>query len=189
MEKKNQCETKGREPQRADQKRMVRGPITPEERARIRANKPKWSCRDCVFCVSNLLLWARTLVSGFPVVGQCANHPDTPGQIRPVPGQVCRNFRPKTTRTQPPTPPNGKVAYIPLTRNLQAIVDAQDYEWLSRYKWHASVSGDGAVYAKRQVRGHDVFMHRLIMQPPKGMVVDHINGNGLDNRVQIVAIS
>ncbi len=24
-------------------------------------------------------------------------------------------------------------------------------------------------------------MHREIMQPPKGMVVDHINGNGMDN--------
>ena len=24
-------------------------------------------------------------------------------------------------------------------------------------------------------------MHREIMQPPKGMVVDHVNGNGMDN--------
>jgi len=27
-----------------------------------------------------------------------------------------------------------------------------------------------------------VYMHRLIMQPPDGMVIDHINGNKLDNR-------
>jgi len=27
-----------------------------------------------------------------------------------------------------------------------------------------------------------MLMHRMIMQPPEGMVVDHINGNGLDNR-------
>ncbi len=117
------------------------------------------------------------------MTGQCANHPDTPGQIRPVPGRVCRNFRPKTH----PHPvagaaESGKIAYIPLTRDLQAIVDAEDYEWLSRYKWHASVAGDGKVYAKRQVGCCGVFMHRLIMQPPKGMVVDHINGNSLDNR-------
>ena len=27
-----------------------------------------------------------------------------------------------------------------------------------------------------------VHMHRMIMKPPKGMVVDHINCDGLDNR-------
>jgi len=27
-----------------------------------------------------------------------------------------------------------------------------------------------------------LLMHRAIMQPPKGMVVDHIDGNGLDQR-------
>jgi len=162
--------------------RVVRKPIPAEERAQLMKAKPKRSCCQCVFRVSNLLLWARTLLSGFPVLGMCANHPDTPGQLRPIPGKPCRNFRGKPLRVEPPAPPDNKSCYIPLTRGLHAIVDAEDYEWLSKYKWCASVSDDGRVYAKRSVRRHVVFMHRMIMQPPKGMVVDHINGNGLDNR-------
>lgn len=38
------------------------------------------------------------------------------------------------------------------------------------------------IYARRYSRKGIVLMHREIMNPPKGMVVDHINGNGLDNR-------
>jgi hypothetical protein len=29
---------------------------------------------------------------------------------------------------------------------------------------------------------HSEFLHRLIMSPPKGMEVDHVNGNKADNR-------
>jgi hypothetical protein len=185
MEKKNKGETTGREPQRADQKRIVRGPITPEERARIMANKPKWSCHDCIFCVSNLLLWARTLGSGFPVTGQCANHPDTPGLMRPIlHGQICRNFQAKSRLDRElPVPPNPAIRYIRLTRNLHAIVDAADYEWLKEYKWYAgSPNRAGQVYARRNSSKGIVLMHRMIMNPPKGKVVDHLNGNTLDNR-------
>jgi hypothetical protein len=161
----------------------VRRPLTAAERAEIGKNKPQWNCRQCVFCVSHLMLWARTLLSGFPMMGQCANHPDTPGQIRPVPGPVCRNFRPKTTRTQAPGGVQGKIAYIPLTRDLQVMVDAEDYEWLNHYRWHANPSKpNGTIYAARCVGHRSVLMHRMIMNPPPGMVVDHINGNGLDNR-------
>jgi hypothetical protein len=138
-----------------------------------------------VFCVSNLLLWARTLLSGFPVLGLCANHPDTPGQMRPIPGTPCRNFRAKArpNGTEVPVPADPNTRYIPLTQNLFALVDAEDYEWLKDYKWHVTRRGAcGTAYAGRRERGRLVLMHRQIMNPPKGMVVDHINGNGLDNR-------
>jgi hypothetical protein len=185
MEKKKKCETKSRQPEQGEPQRIVRGPITPEERARIMANKPKWSCRDCIFCVSHLLLWARTLGSGFPVTGQCANHPDAPGLMRPVlHGQICRNFQAKSRLDRElPVPPNPAIRYIRLTRNLHAIVDAADYEWLKRYKWHAFGSPKKRTfYAARNVAHQVVFMHRAIMNPPQGKVVDHYNGNGLDNR-------
>jgi hypothetical protein len=185
MEKQGKRETEGRKPEDAGRERVVRRPITAEERAELMKAKPKWSCHDCVFCISSVWMWAQTLASGFPITGMCANHPDTPGQMRPVPhGGVCRNFQAKSRLDRAaPVPPNPKVRYITLTRGLHALVDAEDYEWLNRYKWHVSPSiSHSTVYAKRSVGHNCVFMHRMIMQPPKGMVVDHINGNGLDNR-------
>jgi hypothetical protein len=153
------------------------------EQADVAAN-PKRSCYQCVFYVSSALLWMRTLVSGFPIPGMCANHEDTPGQWRPAPGRPCRNFRAKPCRLDPPEPPNEKIRYIPLTRGLHAIVDAEDYKWLSQYKWYAGrPNRAGRVDARRNTKGGGIMlMHRQIMQAPKGMVVDHINGNSLDNR-------
>ena len=184
MEKQKKRETKGHKPEETGQGRIVRGPITAEERAELMKAKPRWSCRDCVFCVSSQGLLMRTFLSGFPIAGMCANHPDTPGQLRPVPGTPCRNFRgkPRPDGVVPPIPPNGKVAYIPLTRGLHALVDAEDYEWLNQYQWYAAISNRGIFYARRNSPDGVVSMHRLIMQAPEGMVVDHINGNGLDNR-------
>jgi hypothetical protein len=131
-----------------------------------------------------MVLWLGTLVTGFPIGGQCANHPDTPGRMRPIPRTPCRNFRGKPLRLDPPEPPNDKIRYIPLTRGLFAIVDAEDYEWLSRYKWYAGAAPRKRTFYARRSRpgGRIELMHRMIMRPPKGKVVDHINGNGLDNR-------
>jgi hypothetical protein len=185
MEKKEKQGEEGRGQGDAGRGRVVRQPITAEERAELMKNKPKRSCCDCMFCVSSLFLWARTLLSGFPVTGMCANHLDTPGQLREVPGRPCRNFRakPRLEGVVPPLPPNSNARYIPLTRRLHALVDQEDYEWLMRYQWHASPnSRTGTFYARRHHRGHTILMHRLIVQAPKGTVVDHINGNGLDNR-------
>ena len=48
--------------------------------------------------------------------------------------------------------------------------------------WTASHAGD-TWYARRQSKGVTIFMHREIMKPPPRMVVDHIDHNGLHNRL------
>jgi hypothetical protein len=72
---------------------------------------------------------------------------------------------------------------IPLTRGLFAIVDDADYEWLSKFKWHA-IGGDHgkAYYAARRVGGNKLKMQYMLMDKPYGMTVDHRNGNSLDYR-------
>jgi len=143
------------------------------------------TCRDCVHVIWDPGLCMRTLSSGWPVGPSCANHPDTPGQIREIHDRgPCRNFRPKRRppeRKEPPAPPNDDVRYIALTKGKFAIVDAADFAYLSQFRWHAKETR-GRFYAATVIKGKSVAMHQLLMSPPPGMVVDHIDGNGLNNR-------
>jgi hypothetical protein len=70
---------------------------------------------------------------------------------------------------------------IPLTQDKFAIVDAEDYERLSEYKWH-TLKNRRNYYARNQRPNGAVLMHRVITNAPRHLVVDHINHNGLDNR-------
>lgn len=96
---------------------------------------------------------------------------------------TCRNFQAekKIIRPKVNQPENDEIRFIPLTQGKVAIVDAKDYHWLSKYKWYATKSGQ-RFYAQRHKNGRNISMHRMIMQAPKQMVVDHIDGNGLNNR-------
>jgi HNH endonuclease/AP2 domain len=72
---------------------------------------------------------------------------------------------------------------ILLTRYQEAIVDDADYEWLDQWKWTAAWKpGTRSFVAYRKIRKTNIYMHREIMQPLKGFLVDHINHNTLDNR-------
>jgi len=75
---------------------------------------------------------------------------------------------------------------IKLTRGKYAIVDAEDFERLNKYKWHCTHCGYArCAVSKKFDKGRrqvDVYMHKLVCPAPDGMVVDHINRNGLDNR-------
>lgn len=76
---------------------------------------------------------------------------------------------------------------IPLTRGKIAIVDDEDYEWLSQYKWCYQTRG----YACRRIHGTGklISMHKEIMDVPENMEIDHENRNKLDNRRSNLRVS
>jgi hypothetical protein len=137
--------------------------------------------RHCEHCACASPVW-----NGWPEELICVNSPGHAGQMTRVVGGdavSCRGFRARSEppiRGEPPAPTDDRVRCIPLTNGLFAIVDAEDYEWLSKYNWRTTGGTEG--YARSTIGGKNIFMHRLIMNPPAGMVVDHINQNRWDNR-------
>ena len=98
-------------------------------------------------------------------------------------GGGCENFKlsPEVVAVEASEALAEGAKLIPLTQGKFAIVDAEDYEELSQYKWHATKAGR-TCYAMRRKGEKLIRMHREIMGAPKGLVCDHIDHNGLNNR-------
>ena len=66
------------------------------------------------------------------------------------------------------------------------LVDECDLSLLKKYHWYIVKNKHTSyVFSNIRNKNHDsttIKMHRLIMNVPEGYVVDHINGDGLDNR-------
>lgn len=65
---------------------------------------------------------------------------------------------------------------IKLTQGKVVLIDDEDYEMVSQFKWRY-LSG----YAVYSDNSKVIRMHRLIMKCPVNMQIDHIDGNGLNN--------
>jgi hypothetical protein len=70
---------------------------------------------------------------------------------------------------------------IKLTKNKETLVDDEDFERLSKYKWHAHKERY-TFYARRRSKHGRFFMHREIMKCPENLEIDHIDGDGLNNQ-------
>jgi hypothetical protein len=74
---------------------------------------------------------------------------------------------------------------IPLTQELFAQVDDEDFKYLNQWKWYAHRDGK-TYYARRQISTKGIRkmlrMHREIMNTPESMEVDHRDHNGLNNQ-------
>ncbi len=74
---------------------------------------------------------------------------------------------------------------INLGRGLVTRVDNDVYELVSKYDWHSAyckTENDIYYHVRTRINGKSVILHRLITNCPDGMVVDHKNGDSLDNQ-------
>jgi hypothetical protein len=73
----------------------------------------------------------------------------------------------------------GDVAFVELTQGFVAKIDAVDAPEVMKHSWHIVPNEMGGHYARRS---GGTYLHRFLLDAPKGMQVDHINHDTLDNR-------
>lgn len=81
---------------------------------------------------------------------------------------------------------------IPLTRGLFALVDDSDFDELNQYRWHAHERRSRNLYeAQRHLQSErrdgkwvsiSVTMSNHLIPHEAGLVIDHIDGNPLNNQ-------
>ena len=82
----------------------------------------------------------------------------------------------------------GNIAYVPLTKGYEAVIDAADVPLVEGFNWCA-LAAPYTVYGLRngqkergEERGRAVFLHHVICPPENGLLTDHRDGDGLNNR-------
>lgn len=73
---------------------------------------------------------------------------------------------------------------IPLSRGESAMVDDEDFEKLNQFNWFVDNSINRYASRSRSPSdpGRERMMHRFILNPPKEMQIDHIDGDGFNNQ-------
>jgi HNH endonuclease len=136
-----------------------------------------------------------TLGEALGVTGRCVRRwcsgdrgipADLEGQLELLPQTP---HRPKLKEKRCPVREDGNVAYLTLPCGREAIVDVADLPLVMNRPWHSrraphtfyvtSAASDAEVSAGSPL---GIKMHNVILQNPGGLLADHRNGNGLDNR-------
>ncbi len=72
---------------------------------------------------------------------------------------------------------------LPLPGGYITIIDSEDEPLVRSYPWYVCRGPSGIIYVASKRRGESpVLMHRLIMGAREDDLVDHRDGNGLNNR-------
>lgn len=104
------------------------------------------------------------------------------GKIRAC-GCLSKGPRERTLR---PTPPPVKGArWIQLTQGRFALVDAEDFDRVTKFNWSIAAKRYAAYRATPltgKKNGSYVYLHRFVVGASDRQTVDHINHDELDNR-------
>lgn len=81
----------------------------------------------------------------------------------------------------------GNVAFVPLTQGYEAVIDAADVPLVQGRRWHVrNVSkvryAQSSTVARDGGKPRKLHMHRVVLDAPADLEVDHIDGDGLNNR-------
>ncbi len=79
----------------------------------------------------------------------------------------------------------GLTIEVPLNGTVVALIDEEDSERVLSRAWRVYSNGHGNLYVRTSTWSRDgekLYLHRLVLEAPAGTLIDHINGNGLDNR-------
>jgi hypothetical protein len=74
---------------------------------------------------------------------------------------------------------------IPLSQGRFALVDDEDYDWLMTWRWYANKDYNTfyATASRSECEGGNlIYMHRLLLCHPMGLVIDHLDHDGLNNQ-------
>jgi hypothetical protein len=68
-----------------------------------------------------------------------------------------------------------------ITRGEITLIDESDWGLVCKYNWTLHIP-DNRKYARCHYEGKKIYLHRLLLNAKPGEIVDHKNGDGLDNR-------
>jgi hypothetical protein len=106
-----------------------------------------------------------------------------PGTVCRVWPEVLQNVILTSLYMNPVHRVDEQTARIELTQGYAALVDQASLWLLLPYQWCVH-QVRGKLYARTQSQGQVIYMHRLLLKAPADsrFVVEHRNGDGLDNR-------
>lgn len=71
--------------------------------------------------------------------------------------------------------------HLPLSKGRYALVDDSDFDTLAQYAWHITGAGYAAGFVRVNGTRLRVYLHRYLLDAQPGQIVDHIDGDPLNN--------